>query len=50
MSRGKQAQMILFGAQIKISSDILPELDDITDNQPCFLTPGINQVTLMLYS
>jgi len=50
MSRGKQAQMTLFGAQIKISSDILPELDDIPDNQPHFLTPGTNQVTLMLYS
>lgn len=50
MSRGKQAQMTLFRTQIRISSDILPESDDITDNQPYFLTPGTNQVTLMLYS
>jgi len=50
MSRGKQAQMTLFGAQCKISSDILSELGDITENQPYFLTPGTNQTTLMLYS
>ncbi len=50
MSREKQAQMILFRAQIKISSDILPELDDITDNQPYFRTLSTNRVTLMLYS